>query len=145
MKFLPVIIIIFLSGYTARSQGFQGIAYYQSKTSMDFNFGGRDIPEAQRKAFQERMKKAFEKIFELRFDQISSIYKEEVSLEQPGNGPGGMMFSMMSGGNGGTYYKNVQTASYSNEIETFGKIFLIQDQLNQIYHIRKRIVIGNIV
>ena len=34
------------------AQGFQGIAYYQSKTSVDFNFGGRDMPEAQKKMIQ---------------------------------------------------------------------------------------------
>ena len=103
------------------AQGFQGIAYYQSKTSVDFNFGGRDMPEAQKKMIQERMKRAFEKTFELHFTPSTSIYKEQVSLEQPGGG-GGMMFSMMSGG-GGTYYKNVQEGTYSNETETFGKIF----------------------
>jgi GLPGLI family protein len=113
------------------AQGFQGIAYYQSKTSVDFNFGGRDMPEAQKKMIQERMKRAFEKTFELHFTPAASIYKEQVSLDQPGGGGGGMMFSMMAGG-GGTYYKNVQEGTYSNETETFGKIFLIQDNLKQL-------------
>jgi len=124
-----VLSILFTS--LSYAQGFQGIAYYQSKTSVDFNFGGRDMPEAQKKMIQERMKRAFEKTFELHFTPTASIYKEQVSLEQPGGGGGGMMFSMMAGG-GGTYYKNVQEGTYSNETETFGKIFLIQDNLKQL-------------
>jgi len=89
------------------------------------------MPEAQKKMIQERMKRAFEKTFELHFTPAASIYKEQVSLDQPGGGGGGVMFSMMAGG-GGTYYKNVQEGTYSNETETFGKIFLIQDNLKPL-------------
>lgn len=129
-SFKHYILFVLLSGII-NGQGFQGIAYYQSKTSVDFNFGGREMPEAQRKMIQERMKRAFEKTFELHFNASESIYKEEVTLGQPGGGGGGMMFSMMSG-SGGTYYKNISEGTYSNETETFGKIFLIQDELKPL-------------
>ncbi len=90
------------------AQNFTGIAYYESKTKMDVNFGGRQMSEAQRKMIEERMKKAFEKTFVLTFDKTSSIYKEEQKLDQPGGSQGGFQFRMMGGGGEDVYYKNIQ-------------------------------------
>lgn len=112
------------------AQEFQGKAIYQSKTTIEMDFGGRDIPEDRKKMMLERMKKAGEKTFVLSFNQKESVYKEEEKLEQPGNndrrrGPG---FAMMSD-DGGDYYKNVQDGSYAVVKDLFGKIFLVKDQL----------------
>lgn len=112
-------------------QDFQGVAVYESKTSMDMDFGGRNMSEDQIKMIKERMKKAFEKTFELNFTRTESLYKEQETLEAPGGGPGGMRFGMMGAGDG-IYYKNTKNKSYTSERETFGKIFLVQDTLGKL-------------
>ncbi|WP_372753988.1 GLPGLI family protein [Labilibaculum sp.] len=130
-KFLFVV-SAFLLGLPAilSAQEFQGKAVYQSKTTIEMDFGGRDIPEDRKKMMLERMKKAGEKTFVLDFNKKESIYKEEEKLEQPGNddrrrGPG---FGMMSD-DGADYYKNVQDGNYAVVKDLFGKIFLVKDKL----------------
>ena len=115
------------------SQSFIGKATYQSKTSIQGDFGPPDMPEARRQEIMERMKKAMEKTYELTFDRSASIYVEEEKLEAPSMnlGGGGRRFGMFSA-SGGTYYKNIQEQTYTNQVETFGKKFLIKDSLQQL-------------
>jgi GLPGLI family protein len=83
-----------------------------------------------KKTIEERLKKASEKTYILNFNKSESIYKEEVKLEAPGQGQGGMrniMGSMM--GLGGSYYKNIVEKKYTVDKEFFGKEFLIKDTL----------------
>lgn len=124
-------LILSLGFVVVSAQNFSGVATYESKTSMDFNFAGRDIPPAQQKMIKERMKSAFEKTFILTFDRRASTYKEQAKLDQPGQS-GGFRFSMMGGGGDDVYYKNIKEQRYSNSSETFGKIFLVQDSLKKI-------------
>lgn len=118
------------------AQEFQGMAIYESKTSMaDFKANrpnNRDITPEMEKMMEERMKTMFEKTFVLNFDKSASIYKEQEKLETPGGQQGGirMMSSMMGGG--GTYYKNVKDKSYTVDKEFMGKEFLVKDSLNNL-------------
>ena len=112
------------------AQDFQGMAVYESKTSMaDVKArleGNKEITPDMQKMIQENMKRMFEKKFILHFDQAASIYKEEEKLETPGGG-GGMLFSM--GGANGSLYKNVKEKQFTEDKEMFGKEFLIIDSL----------------
>lgn len=112
------------------SQDFQGLATYRSKTTMDSDFGPPDMPEARKQEMRERMKKDLEKTYGLQFDRSASIYSEEEKLDAPGTGGNGprIMFGMM-GGMDGTYYKNIRSRTYTNQVETFGKLFLVHDSL----------------
>lgn len=118
---------------TTYSQEFQGKAYYESKTTIDANFGGREIPEARRKQIMERMKNAFEKTFILTFDRTSSFYVEDEQLEAPSasGGRGGGFFRMMSS-DAGKHYKNIMDVNYTKQVEMFGKLFLIKDDLEKL-------------
>lgn len=112
---------------------FQGMAIYESKTSMaDFKVrmeGNKNINPDMQKMMEERMKKMFEKTFVLNFDKSSSIYKEEEKLEASNQGGGmRMMMGSMTGG-GGTYYKNVKDKTYSIDKDFMGKEFLVKDSL----------------
>ncbi|MCZ4695996.1 GLPGLI family protein [Ancylomarina euxinus] len=114
------------------AQEFQGKAYYQSKTTINVDLSGRNIPENRKQMIKERIKKANEKTFILNFNQLESIYKEDVKLEQPEtNRGGGMRFGMM-GGNSENYYKNVKKGTYVVKNDLFGKIFLVQDSLPKL-------------
>lgn len=131
MKNILLLTILFLSvSASIHSQEFQGKAVYQSKTTMDMDFGGREMSEEQKKRMKERMKSAFEKTFILTFDRTAATYLEEEKLEQPGGGNGG--FRMMAFGGGGKYYKNIKEQTYVDQKEMFGKVFLIKDSLPQL-------------
>lgn len=124
------IAIFLLIGNTIFAQDFQGVATYQSKTTVDFDdFGGRQMSEEQKKQIEERMKSMFEKTYKLNFNKFESIYKEEDKLEAPGAG-GGMRFGgFMASFSGGPQYKNVKESQLLQEQEFFGKQFLVKDSL----------------
>jgi GLPGLI family protein len=127
MKIYISVILLLLSTILY-AQDFQGQAYYFSKTSMDMNFGGREITPEMKKRIAERMKSAFEKTYILTFSKTTSTYKEEVQLGAPGTG-GGRFGGMMSSFSSADYYKDVKAGMYYDQREFFGKNFLIKDSL----------------
>ena len=129
-RFLTLFALVFGLCSSIQAQDFQGKAVYMSKTKIEFNLEGRNIPAAQREMIEKRMKEFSEKTFELDFDRTGSIYQEQAKLETPGAGGGGFRMAF-AGGGGGIYYKNIQEKGFKNQTELFGKIFLISDSLNQ--------------
>ncbi len=123
---------LFINGVfcLAMGQDFQGKATYQSKTTVNMDFEGREMPEEQKQRIQERMKNALNRSFELTFDRTTSSYIQEEKLETPStNGSGRGGFRVALGGAEGELYKNIQEQTYSNQTELFGKFFLIKDSL----------------
>lgn len=121
------IILFSIFTITVYSQSnFQGEAVYMSKTSMDMNFGGRQMSEDQKKQIMERMKGFLEKTFVLNFNQIESTYNEEAKLSAPGGQGRGSFGGMMSFGSG-LKYKNTKEGIVLEESEFFGKQFLISE------------------
>ena len=115
------------------AQGFQGKAFYESKTSMDMSgWGGRagQMSAERKKQIAERMKNMLEKTYVLTFNKSESLYKEDEKLDAPGGrgGWGAMMGSMT----GGAQYKNVKNQAMLQEQEFFGKQFLIKDSLAKL-------------
>jgi GLPGLI family protein len=127
MKSLFISLFTLLSVSAFSQQNFQGKAVYKSKTTMEMNFGGRQMSEDQKKRITERMKGMLEKTYTLSFNQVESIYKEEESLSAPGQGGGSRFRGMMSSFTGGAKYKNTKEAIVLEETEFFGKKFLISD------------------
>ncbi|MEB8346946.1 GLPGLI family protein [Flavobacteriaceae bacterium KMM 6898] len=126
---LPLMLLASQIGIYA--QDFQGEATFFSKTTVNMDFDGRQMPENRKKEIMQRIKEANERTYILTFDKSTSIYKEEERLEQPGNGRGSLRFGMM-GGAGGDYYKDVKQGRYLVKNELFGKIFLVDDQLAKL-------------
>ena len=130
--YAPLILLLSATAMQLHAQGFQGKAYYESKTNVEFNLDGREISEEQKKMIQERMRQAFEKTYILTFGPSESIYKEEERLQQPGAG-GGRGFTMMAAGfSSGGYYKDIKQGIYYDQREMFGKNFLVKDTLNKL-------------
>lgn len=129
--FLSIVFTILLSNNLLLAQGFQGKAYYQTKTTVDIDFENTRIPPDRIERVKEMMKKQGEKVYELSFTNSESIYKEEVQLDQPGNSGGrGMRF--FGGMNSGKIYKNSKTRDYFQEQNLMGKEFLVIDSLKTI-------------
>ncbi|RWX03695.1 GLPGLI family protein [Flavobacterium cerinum] len=125
---------VLLSTAALQAQNFQGMAVYESKTSLGDmmpKLDSKDITPDMKKMIEERMKQMFEKTFILNFDKTSSIYQEEEKLGTPGGDNGMRMMSSFMGG-GGKQYKNIKDKSLLIEKEMFGKEFLITDSLTQI-------------
>ena len=100
MKKIVLLFIFALVCSNAIAQkDFQGMAVYESKTSMaDFKVrmeGNKNINPDMQKMMEERMKKMFEKTFILNFDKSASIYKEEEKLDASPQGGGGIRMTSM--------------------------------------------------
>lgn len=131
---ITITLMILLSGYNLNAQkDFQGKAYYQSKTTMEMDFGGRQISEEQKKRFADRMKSMLEKTYILSFNKSESMYKEDEKLEAPGQGGGrGGRFTAIMGGANGPQYKNIKDSLFLQENELLGKKFLVNDKLKAL-------------
>lgn len=117
---------------TAFAQDFQGMAVYESKTSMqDMKMGMKDMTPEMEEMVKETIKPMFEKTFVLKFDKTASTYEEEERLDKQGQDPGPlkMMLSFAAPGN---QYKNIKEKKFLNEKEMFGKQFLVEDSLISI-------------
>lgn len=130
-KTLIACLALFASTFTFAQDGFQGVATYQSKTTMDLDgWGGRQMSPERKKMIMERMKSMFEKTFILTFNKTESIYKEEEKLDAPG-GRGGFR-GMMGSFTAGAQYKNVKENQFLQDQEFFGKQFLIKEDLQKL-------------
>jgi|SaaInl0LU_22_DNA_1037365.scaffolds.fasta_scaffold16488_2 GLPGLI family protein len=128
MKHILPLIIAMTMGILIQAQDFQGVAYYQSKTSMDMGeFGGRQMSPEMKKRIAENMKSMLEKTYILAFNQSESVFSEEEVLEAPGSGRNWM--SWMNNYSAGPQYKNIKESQLVQDQEFFGKQFLINDSL----------------
>jgi len=127
--------IAVISTLAIQAQNFQGMAVYESKTSLGDKMPkleNKEITPEMQKMIEDRMKAMFEKTFVLNFDKTASIYAEEEKLDAGDEMSRGfkMMGSMMGGG--GKQYKNIKDKTILQEKDIFGKEFLVTDTLAQI-------------
>ncbi len=130
-KLIIICLTFFIPAFSFAQINFQGKAYYESKTTMDMDFGRRDMNEGMKKRISERMKSMFEKTYILTFNKSESTYKEEEKLKASG-AQSGDGFRMMANFTGGVQYKNVKDGKLLQEQEFFGKQFLVNDSLPKL-------------
>lgn len=139
-KAIVTCIVLFLANFILNAQEFQGMAVFQTKTSIsEFKSridGNKELTPEIKKRIEERMKSMSEKTFILNFDKSASIYKEEEKLETPTQGQGGgsgrgRMWAALTP-SGGTFYKNVKEKSFAVDREFMGKEFLVKDSLSNL-------------
>ena len=112
------------------AQNVQGIVEYQYKKSMkDMQIKMEGVGKEAENEMQEVLKKAFEKKMILDFNGLESLYGEEEKLETPTFQTGIQM--RMSGGPTSKKYKNIQTNEHIEEVDFFGKAFLLKDTLTK--------------
>lgn len=132
-KNIRSVIMLFISLFalTTYAQNVEGVATYQTKTTIDmsrFTRDGQQMSEQRKKQIMERMKNFLEKEFTLTFTKSESFYKEEEKLSAPGQGGGRWGGGFVQGG----IYKNVDQNAYARENNMFGKTFLIKDTINNL-------------
>ena len=129
LKFL-VIAIAFVASSIINAQDFQGVATYKSQRKMDIKLDSTQMNSEMHQRMMAMMKKQFEKTHILTFNKEESIYKEDEQLEAPQ--PQGMVMVMVQTGGSDVMYKNTKEKRYTNQNESFSKLFLIQDKLEPI-------------
>ena len=114
------------------AQAFNGIATYRSDRDMsNFQFEGNGMNPEMIENMKSQLKKQFQKDYELKFDQTTSTWAEAESLDGGAAtaSAGGMVMTLSMGG--GITYKNTSDNSLITTTETFGKQFLISDELEE--------------
>lgn len=129
IQYLIIVLLVFATTII-NAQDYQGKAYYQTKRNFSVKLDSTQIPDAQQEAIQAMLKKQFEKTYVLSFNKESSIYKEEKSLDTPKPEQSG--FSIVIAGNDNTLFKNTKEKTYVDAQESFGKRFLIKDEIKDI-------------
>lgn len=127
-KFVLVTSLCILFNSVMFAQKIQGIATYKSQKRIDIKLDST-IPDKMQQQMLDQIKKQFQKEYELTFTENETSYKEVSKLETP-NPTGGMVMVMGSGGDD-ILYKNLKEKKFVNQLEFFGKQFLIQDTLEQ--------------
>ena len=113
---------------TGFSQDFQGRAYYMSKVNVNMDFM-KNMPPDRAAAVKARMKTATEKNYTLEFNSNESFFDEEERLDPNSNGGGFNWMQFVTGPEGGSIYKDLQSKIYINKKELFGKVFLVKDSI----------------
>ena len=127
-KLLVVITVLISSSVIA--QDFQGIATYKSHRKVDIKLDSSQMNSDMHKRMMDMMKKQFEKTYKLTFNKEESVFKEEEKLEAPQ--PQGMVMVMVETGGSDVLYKNTKEKRYTNQNESYSKLFLIQDELEDL-------------
>lgn len=115
------------------AQDFQGIATYKTQRKVDIKMDSTQVNNEMQAKMIEMMKKQFQKTFTLAFNKEESTYKQEEELDKPQVGGGEFQVVMIGGGGGSdVLYKNTKDQRYAQQVDTYGKIFLVKDDLEKI-------------
>jgi len=125
IKFLAITLMFVTTSVMA--QDFQGVATYKSQRQMDIKLDSTQVNSEMHQQMMAMMKKQFEKTYLLNFNKEESLYKEDEQLESPQ--AGGMMVVMVNTGGSDILYKNTKEGRFTSQNEVFGKIFLVEDEL----------------
>ncbi|MDG5490023.1 GLPGLI family protein [Psychroserpens sp. SPM9] len=132
MKLLVKLIIVstLLLVSKVSAQDFQGEATYKSKRKIDIKLDSTQIASGAAEQMMEMLKKQFERTYILKFNKEESIYKEDEAISPPQ--PSGMQVVMVTSGGSDVLYKNLKEKRYTNQNESFSKLFLIKDDLQDV-------------
>ena len=126
--------LILFCSLIINGQNFTGKAIYKTSIKSSFSFDEDEnstMSDDMKKQLQAQLHKMNQKTFILNFDQKTSSYIEETTLDVPKPQVGGGDIVMMFGGSGNAsiYFKNIKEKRFSNQTEIMGKRFLVKDKL----------------
>ncbi|WP_223548972.1 GLPGLI family protein [Aestuariivivens sp. NBU2969] len=129
MKQLIIICLAFCQMQHTFAQDFQGIATYKSSRKLDIQLDSTQMNSEMHQRMMDMMKKQFQKTYLLSFNKSASIYKEDKELGP--RQPMGMEVIIVSSGDSDILYKNLKENRFTNQNESFSRLFLIQDELQK--------------
>ena len=127
-KFLVSITLLFMTH--AIAQDFHGSATYKSHRKFDLKMDDKEKDTEMHKQIQEQLRMQFQQEYTLTFTKDESIYKKNEKLNKPNPmANSGVIVTVSEGSD--VYYKNIKEGRYTNQSESFGKLFLIKDKLEK--------------
>ena len=120
--------LLLLATFSISSQNFQGKAYYMSKMNVNMDFT-KNMPPERAAYIKGRMKTATEKNYILDFNSSSSYFEEEERLDPNSQSGGFNWMQFVTGPAEGSIFRNIQSQTYTNKKELYGKMFLIKDSI----------------
>ena len=130
-----VVVLALTAVFTAvNAQDFQGVATYKTQRQVDIKLDSTKMNDEMHQKMIAMMKKQFQKTFTLNFNKEESTYKQEEELDKPnvGMGDGIQIVSIGGGGGSDVLYKNTKEQRFSEQVDTYGKIFLVKDGIEKI-------------
>lgn len=129
-KFFLIILGLVLGISELAAQQIEGIATYKSQRKMEIELDST-MNDGMKEQIMAMLKKQSEKTYFLEFTTNESQYKQEVKLDDKSVIEGGGMKLVIAGNGGGNdvLYKNLKENRYADQVEIFGKEFLIKDVL----------------
>ncbi len=128
-----IVFVFMLVTALLNAQDFQGVATYKTSRKMDLKIDStaqsQGMNEDMQKKLNAMLQKQFQKEYKLTFNASESIYKQEGKLAAPAPGNDGMMIMVMGDSESKALYKNTKEKRYANKEDIMGKVFLIQDSL----------------
>lgn len=113
------------------AQSLEGIATYQTHRKMDIELDST-MNDGMKDQIKALLRKQSQREFNLTFTELESEYKQEEMLDDDTTISGGGMTLVIAGSGGNdVMYKNLKEERYANQVEMFGKEFLIKDALEQ--------------
>ncbi|MDC7994560.1 GLPGLI family protein [Altibacter sp. HG106] len=133
MKQLLPLLAFSIFALPLTAQSITGIATYKSQRKLDIQLDSTQFSDDMRQQMLAMMRKQFEKEYSLTFTETESSYKENQSLDSPNPmaSSGGVQVIVAGAGGNDELYKNLREQRFANQVELFGKQFLIQDSLEQ--------------
>ena len=128
VRYLVVALLFVTSIVTA--QDFQGKATYKSQRKINIELDSTQINSEMHQNMMAMLKKQFQRTHILTFNKEASLYKEDEQLEAPQ--PAGMQMVMVNIGGSDLLYKNIKEQRFTNQNESFSKLFLIKDKLEEL-------------
>lgn len=125
-----LVFVIALVTTSVMAQDFQGIATYKTHRKLEIKLDSSQMGGDMYERMMAQLKKQFEKTYKLTFNKEESVYKEEEQLEAPQ--PAGMEIVIAGIGGSDVLYKNTKEERYTNQNESFSKMFLILDKMEKL-------------
>ncbi len=125
-----LLILILCSFQMSYAQEITGIATYKSFLKFDLKVDSTKVNSEMHQRLEQMIKAHSRKEYELHFTINESVFKEKEKLETPGNNmfPGAQVST--SGGYG-SFYINKKENRFVNQVDLYGKLFLVSDTLQK--------------
>jgi len=124
-------IIILLFTFQGFSQEISGRAFYTSfyQTKDEMELKEDELNNPVLVELMEQLKKPFTDEYELEFSREESVFKKLPKLEKPEPTQGQISVTRSVMSDDEIHYKNLRENEYLNSKELYGKLFLIQDEI----------------
>lgn len=128
LTFSLIVAFFFMSSMSAQS--IQGRATYKTQRKVEIKLDSSRVADGMQEQLHAMLKKQFEREYTLEFNQNESLYKEIEKLDKPTTASNmGMQLEIIGSGAGDVLYKNKKKGVYTNQTESFSKVFLIKDSI----------------